>query len=174
MSSCETHLGQHHTKQPSMGFAALNPSYMLWPYETHHLSPKLPPRFAQPHPAKRRWQVPCDETSRNVEYGPHPADMSMFHRIEVNLIDMACEIVFVSQGVFPMSALPNATLRFVARLAEIRSSWGSPLRRFRMNAVSLHSRMRRVARLMFDQQDSRRKKIAAAGDEVTPIVRHRV
>lgn len=89
-----------------MGFAALNPSYMLWPYETHHLSAKLPPRFAQPHPAKRRWQVPCDETSRNVEYGPHPADMSMFHRIEVNLIDMACEIVFVSQGVFPMSALP--------------------------------------------------------------------
>ena len=48
--------------------------------------------------------------------------MSMFRRIEVNVIEMACEIVFVSQGVFPRSALANATLRSVARLAEIRSS----------------------------------------------------
>lgn len=38
--------------------------------------------------------------------------MSMLYRIKMNVITMPLNIVFVSQRVLPISALPNATLPF--------------------------------------------------------------
>ena len=49
----------------------------------------------------------------------------MFYRIEVNVIEMACEIVFISRMYAPNIGAANASLRFTGRLAEIRSSSGS-------------------------------------------------
>src|SRR5882724_3232029 len=34
--------------------------------------------------------------------------MAMVYRIEVNVIDVACEITFVAQRVLPIASLPNA------------------------------------------------------------------
>ncbi len=36
----------------------------------------------------------------------------MPHRVEMDVVDMGGEIVFVADGAFPVAALPNAALRF--------------------------------------------------------------
>ena len=39
-------------------------------------------------------------------------DMAVLYRVEVDVIDMAYEIVFVPQCVFPIAPLPNAAFAF--------------------------------------------------------------
>jgi hypothetical protein len=40
----------------------------------------------------------------------HLTDVPVFHRIEMNVIHMTLEILFVAQGVFPVAPLSDAAL----------------------------------------------------------------
>ena len=46
----------------------------------------------------------------------------MFHRIEVNVVDMSLKIGFVADRVLPIATLPNAFLAFYDLARRARSS----------------------------------------------------
>jgi hypothetical protein len=50
---------------------------------------------------------------RRIRPISHQGDMSMFHWVEMNVIDVPREIRFVAQGVLPIAPLPDAALRFI-------------------------------------------------------------
>jgi len=47
--------------------------------------------------------------------------MPVFDRIEMNVVDVLCDIGFVAQGMLPITPLPNPAFAFSERLCEIRS-----------------------------------------------------
>jgi len=54
----------------------------------------------------------------------HACHIPVPHGVEVNIIDMAGEIDLIADRMFPIPALPYATLFFRSRLFEIRSPLG--------------------------------------------------
>ncbi len=151
------------------------------------------------------------EMKRRVRPVLDAADMSMFHGIEVNVVDVAGKIVLVPHGVLPISALPNATLPFADTACGDRLIVGQSARKcgldqppaqrvigvaFRQcpDRVQMvwkyHCRrsLERVSRLCIPESSSQQidvfreqaqpaigevhgEKIAAARDEIAPVIR---
>ena len=70
---------------------------------------------AEPHHAMKRKRP-----------GPDALHMAVFDRVEVDVIEMPREIVFVAQRVFPRARCQTPRSRLRRRLAEMPSVWGNP------------------------------------------------
>jgi hypothetical protein len=140
-------------------------------------------------------------------------DMAVFHRIEVNVVDVTLKVALIAQRMLPKSALPNSPLAFaVPALRDLLMSWHAasehrldqaPARReirvafgqcpYRVQMIGQHDRcfgcervpssrivecatqqfniVREQLRPAVNQIDG--EEIAAAGQKITSIIRHR-
>src|SRR5437867_2720008 len=64
------------------------------------------------------WQEPRTNIAVEGRIRPvaHAADQTMFYRVEVDIVHMPREILFVANGVLPESALPDRILPFPVAL----------------------------------------------------------
>ena len=49
---------------------------------------------------------------RRIRPIAHPHDMSMFHRVEMHIIDMVCVIIGVANCMLPITTLPQSSFTF--------------------------------------------------------------
>jgi hypothetical protein len=193
-----------------MGFAALNPSYAATRRFTSRRSFRRHPGCRPPNPADNA--LTHHAMKCRVRPILNAANVAMFDRVEMDVIDMVFEILFVPQGVLPIAALPDRALAFVGaargklfvigKYARKRALdqppaqgvIGVPVRQHPdgVEMVRKHDRRRDLERMprpgiverraqrrnMFDEQAPAAVKkvygeeIAAAGDKITPEVRH--